>query len=51
MFSDALQAGSSTIAMAMCSLMLISIVKLSRSLVSEEEEALFLAKCLHFHKT
>ena len=46
-----LQAASSTCSMAMCSLMLMSVIKMSRGLTSQEEEARFLSECLEFART
>lgn len=49
--TDLLQAACSLCAMVMCSLILISIVKRSRALISEEAEARYVDRCLEFaHK-
>ena len=42
------QAGLSTCSMAMCSLILMSILKTGPCMVSEEEEAVFMAQCNAF---
>lgn len=46
-----MQAACSTISMAMCSLMLMSVIKTGRSIISEEEESHFLTACLLFART
>lgn len=44
----AMQAACCTCAMVICSLLLISIVKMRKNLLSEKAEALYLDKCLHY---